>query len=103
VADGGEMHPAELVTVKVYVPATRFKIVVLVPDPVDVTPPGERIRVQDPVDGNPVNDTLPVDIVQVGWVMIPRTGAWGDEDCALIITLADATEVHPAALVTVNV
>ena len=64
--DDGEIHPKELVTVKVYVPSDRLGIVVLVPEPVVVKAPGERTRVQLPVGGNPVRITLPVDIVQVG-------------------------------------
>jgi len=66
-------------------------------------PPGVRIRVHVPVDGNPVNITLPVDTVQVGWLMVPITGALGVEDCALITTLVDALEIQPDAFVTVKV
>ena len=51
--------------------------------------------------GKPLNTTLPVDTAQVGWVINPGTGAMGVTGCELITTLADATEVHPAALVTV--
>lgn len=65
-ADEGEMHPAELVTVKVYIPSAKFETIVLVPDPGIVIPPGVRIRVQVPEAGNPFNNTLPVDAVQVG-------------------------------------
>ena len=35
--------------------------------------------------------------------MLPAIGAEGVTGCALIITVADAAELHPAALVTVNV
>lgn len=66
-------------------------------------PPGIRIRVHVPVDGNPVNITLPVDTVQVGWLMVPITGALGVDDCALITTLVDALEIQPDAFVTVKV
>ena len=38
----------------------------LIPDPVVVTLPGERIRVHAPDDGNPFNTALPVDTVHVG-------------------------------------
>jgi hypothetical protein len=68
-----------------------------------VVPPGERVIVQEPVAGNPVKTTLPVAIEQVGWVMVPKTGADGVEACALIATLAEACETHPEAFVTVNV
>jgi uncharacterized protein YceK len=99
--DDGEMHPAELVTVKVYIPSDRFETVVLVPDPGVITPPGERIRFHVPVDGNPVNNTLPVDTVHVGCVKVPTTGDVGDDDCAMITRSEDATEIHPTPLVTV--
>ena len=88
---------------KVYVPSVRAEIVILVPDPVVVTPPGVRIRVHVPAVGNPLSKTLPVDTLHVGRVMVPTTGAVGAEDCTIIFTLAEATEIHPAALVTVNV
>jgi hypothetical protein len=38
-AERGDMQPASLVTVKLYVPIGRLEIVVLVPVPVVVTPP----------------------------------------------------------------
>lgn len=65
-------------------------------------PPGVRIRVHVPVEGNPVNITLPVDTVQLGWLMDTITGAVGVDDGAVIITLEDAIETHPAE-VTVKV
>jgi hypothetical protein len=92
-----------LVTVKVYVPSVRFGIAVLIPDPVVVTPPGVRIRVQDPDGGNPPKDTLPVDTVHVGMVTVPTTGAVGADDNTLIVTLADAAEMQFAAFKTVYV
>jgi hypothetical protein len=66
--DGEEIQPVELVTVKVYVaPAGSVGIVVLIPDPPDITTfPGLRVKVQVPAAGNPLNTTLPVDIAQVG-------------------------------------
>ena len=39
-ADKEEVHPKALVTVKVYVPAASPEIVVLIPVPVVVVPPG---------------------------------------------------------------
>ena len=42
------------------------EIVVLVPVPVVVTPPGVRVNVHLPVAGNPSSLTLPVDTVHVG-------------------------------------
>ena len=70
----------------------------LVVDPVMF--PGLMVHVPD---GNPVNTTLPVATAHVGWVMLPTVGAVGVTGCALITTFADAKEVHPTELVTVNV
>jgi len=66
-----------------------------------VVPPGVRVSVQLPVEGNPFNTTLPVDTAQVGWVIVPTVGAVGVAGCALITILADAGEIQPEALVTV--
>ena len=74
-AEAGEIHPAEFVTVKVYVPAARAGIVILVPEPVVVTLPGLRVIVQVPEAGSPFRTTLPVATEQVGWVILPGTGA----------------------------
>ena len=71
-------------------------IVVLEVDP--AIDPG--LIVQLPV-GKPLNTTLPVATAQVGCVIVPTVGAVGVTGCAPITTLADAEEVHPAALVTV--
>jgi len=76
-AEAEEIHPEALVTVKVYVPAASNEIVELVPVPVVVVPPGERVRVHVPLAGNPLKTTLPVAKVQVGWVIIPTVGAVG--------------------------
>ena len=76
-------------------------MVVVVPVPVVVTPPGLRVKVQVPVAGNPDRSTLPVASKQVGWVIFPIVGAVGVTGWVLITTLADATEVQPTALVTV--
>jgi hypothetical protein len=101
--DAGEVHPEALVTVKVCVPAARPDIVVLVPVPVAVIPPGLLVNVHVPVGGKSFKTTLPVATVQVGWVIAPTAGAVGVNGCALITTLPDVGEVHPEALVTVNV
>jgi hypothetical protein len=77
--------------------------VVLVPDPVVVTPPGVRVRVQEPVEGNPLNNTLPVDTVHVGGVIVPTTGAVGTDGCAIITTFADDPDIQLFALVIVKV
>jgi hypothetical protein len=72
-AEGGETHPAELVTVKLYVPAAKPVMVLLVPEP--VTAPGFMVQV--PVVGSPLKTTLPVELAHVGWVIVPTTGAVG--------------------------
>lgn len=64
--DAGETHPRALVTVKVYVPGARPEIVVLVPDPVAVCPPGLRVTVHSPVEGRLLRITEPVGSAHVG-------------------------------------
>ena len=96
-ADTAEVHPEALVTVKLWVPVVKPEIVVLVPDP-EILP---GLIVQLP-DGKPFSTTLPVETVQVGWVMVPTIGATGVTGCGLITALAEATEVHPEVLVTVK-
>lgn len=77
-------------------------MVVVLPVPVVVIPPGERVIVQVPVTGKPFNITLPVGTKQVGCVSVPTTGAGGADGRALITMFADTTEVQ-AAIVTVKV
>jgi len=48
-------------------------MVVEVPDP-EILP---GLMVQVPVEGKPLSTTLPVAIVQVGWVIVPTVGADG--------------------------
>jgi hypothetical protein len=55
-----------LVTVKVYEPDDNPVTVVVVPVPEYSCPPGVLVRVHEPVEGNPLNPTLPVDTAQVG-------------------------------------
>lgn len=64
--DGDEVHPVEPVTVKVCVPEGSAEIVVVVPLPEIVMPPGFLVNVQLPGEGNPLKTTLPVDIAHVG-------------------------------------
>jgi hypothetical protein len=64
--DGIDVHPAELVTVKLYVPAISPEITLAVPEPVVVIEPGFIINVQFPEDGNPLRTTLPVETLHVG-------------------------------------
>ena len=95
-ADAGEIQPSVFVTVKLYVPATRPDMVVLMPVP--KIAPG--LIVQFPA-GKPFNTTLPVESEQVGCVIVPGIGADGVAGCALITIFAEAKEVHPSAFVTV--
>jgi len=71
-ADTGEVHPAELVTVKVFDPAVSPAIVKLVPVP--AIDPG--FTTQFPA-GNPFKTTLPVETEQVGCDTVPIIGAEG--------------------------
>jgi len=77
--------------------------VVLVPEEDVETPPGFLVRVHVPADGKPPAMTLPVETLQSGWVIVPITGGEGVSGCGVITTFADGVEVHPDALVTVNV
>jgi len=61
-AETKEVHPAALVTVYAYVPATKPVIIVLVPVP-DFKP---GLIVQVPDAGKPFNTMLPVATAQVG-------------------------------------
>ena len=67
--------------------------------PVPVIPPGLMVH---PSAGKRPNDTLPVAVEQFGCMIAPTFGATGVAGCVLITTLAEAGEVHPAALVTVK-
>ena len=60
------------------VPGASPEMVVLVPVPVVVIPPGVRVSVHVPVAGKPFNTTLPVATVHVGCVIVPTEGAAGD-------------------------
>lgn len=64
--DATETQPFELVTVKVYVAGARPEMVVLVPEPVAVWPPGVLVTVQSPNEGRLFNTTLPVGSAHVG-------------------------------------
>lgn len=97
VVDGNEIHPASVVTKKLYVPGFRNDMVAVVPVP--VIPPG--LIVQVPVAGRPVSTTLPVGFVhEAGCVTVPTTGGSGPEGAAIMTTRVDVKDIHPAALVT---
>ena len=76
-------------------------MVILEPEPVVVILPGLRVKVHVPEEGNPLKYTLPVETVQVGWVIVPTIGAEGVTGCVLIVIFAEAAEVHPSEFVTV--
>jgi hypothetical protein len=61
-----DVHPEALVTVKVYDPDGIPERVAVVPEPVLTKPSGSLVSVHMPVDGNPLNPTLPVVKAQVG-------------------------------------
>jgi hypothetical protein len=100
--DAADVHPSSFVTVKVYVFAASPYIVVL-PVPDVVVPSGFLVSVHVPVCGKPLNTTLPVATIQVGWVIVPTIGGDGVDGLVLMTILADAGEVHPEVLVTVKV
>ena len=80
-------------------------IIVVVPDPEYVVPPGDSVTVHVPAEGRFVNSILPLGLEQSGWVTEPVIGVPGVEPDALITPVAEeATEVQPETLsVTVNV
>lgn len=69
-------------------------------DPDPAMAPG--LIIQAPA-GKTVKITLPVLTEHEGGVIVPTVGAGGVKGWALIITFADAGEIHPEALVTVKV
>jgi hypothetical protein len=98
-AEACETHPGSLKIVKLYVPGARFVMVTVVPVP--VIPPG--LMVHAPVAGRPFNTTLPVVAEhEEGCVIVPIIGAVGAVGGTFMITLADSTDIHPAALVTLK-
>ena len=86
-ADTEETQPASFVTVKVWVPAANPVMIVVVVEP--VMAPG--LIVQFP-DGKPLKITLPVEVAQVGWVIVLTVGAVG------IVLIVALTEVLVALL-----
>ena len=64
-------------------------MVVVVPLPAVVTLPGFRVKIHAPVDGKPLNTTLPVVTEHVVWVIAPTIGA---VDIGEIITEVFAVE-----------
>jgi hypothetical protein len=54
-----------------------------------------------PVAGNPLSATLPVFTEQVGWVIVPTTGAEGSALTVIVVT-ADGRLWQPFASVTLT-
>ena len=79
------------------------EMVFVVPFPVVVTLPGIRVSVQEPVAGNPLRATLPVDSAHVGCVIVPTKGAVGVTGCVLITIFEDDGDIQPNELVIVKV
>lgn len=75
----------------------------LEPEPVNVAPSGCLVRVHEPEGGRPERNTLPVDILHEGWVMVPITGAPGMSGPWMITTGAEAPDGQPDSFVTVKV
>jgi hypothetical protein len=67
---------APTLTVNVYDPATNPVKLAVVPVPVIVEPP-VAVTVHVPLAGNPLKATAPVEVAQVGCVMLPTVGAEG--------------------------
>jgi hypothetical protein len=89
-----EVHPAVLVTVKLYVVlAVKPDIVVLVVEP--AMAPG---FIHQLPDGKPLNTTLPVAVEQVGWVMVPTVGVVGAAGL-LRVALTPVAEIQPLAVI----
>jgi hypothetical protein len=98
-ADATDKQPAAVLTVKLYVPGLRLKIVVEVPVP--VIAPG--LIVQVPLAGRPLRTTLPYGAEHdAGWVMVPTIGALGGAGGVLIVNSAERSDIQPAALVTLK-
>jgi hypothetical protein len=63
---------------------------------------GFRVNVQLPVDGSPLNWTLPVEAEHVVGAIVPTIGAAGVTGCGSMATLPDDAEVQLFGIVTVN-
>ena len=97
--EGREIQPASLVMLKLYVPGTKFVMVMVVPVP--LIAPGLIVHV--PVAGKPFSTTVPVGAEHAeGCVTVPTTGAVGAVGAAFITTSAEVFDIQPAAEVTLK-
>ena len=92
-----DTQPASFVTVNVWVPETNPDTVVVAPVPVLVTEPGLRVNVHVPLDGKPLNSTLPVANAQVGCVSVPTVGWAGAEGTAFTVN-AKLVDIQPVVV-----
>jgi len=96
-AEASDVYPDALVTVKVYVPGISPVMVVLVPVPVIVIPPGILVNVQVPVAGKLFKTTFPVATVDVGCIIVPTMGAVSMHGWVLIVTIVPG-EIQPSEI-----
>jgi hypothetical protein len=66
-------------------------------------PPGVLVKVHVPADGKPLNVKLPEAVEQFGCITALGNGADGEPGEVLMTTESDASDIHPAPLVTVKV
>ena len=74
----------------------------VVPVPV-IVEPEDSPTVHVPDAGKLLKAILPVDVEQVGCVIVPTVGASGVDGLAFIVTVDVGVEVQPSELVTVKV
>jgi hypothetical protein len=90
-AEATEVHPVAVsVTVKLNV-VTGVNNVKAVVGPLPAMAPGFIVHAPA---GKPLKATLPVGMVQVGWVMVPTIGAVGVIGCVLITMFEEAGEIQ---------
>src|SRR5512133_1709141 len=87
----------------VYVPLEIPVIVVVEPLPWMVTLPGVLVSDQLPLAGSPDITTLPVDDIQVGWVIKPGTGGDGTGLTVREYVATAASQGDPRGLFVVTV
>jgi hypothetical protein len=92
-----DVHPAALVSVNVYV------LALAVTSPVTDILTTDGLKLYVLVLSYPMIWKLPVPVVYVGCVFVPAPGAEGVVGCVFTTTSTLASDVHPAALVSVNV